>query len=56
MYIAIIATAIAAKNKAIAIYWYNVTEKVTEEQKLDENVAYSPPDKGHYFDNEITPS
>ena len=31
-------------------------EKVTEEEKLDENAAYSPPDKGHYFDNEITPS
>ena len=28
----------------------------TEEEKLDENAAYSPPDKGHYFDNEITPS
>ena len=21
---------------------------------LDENAAYGPPDKGHYFDNEIT--
>ena len=24
--------------------------------ELDENAVYSPPDKGHYFDNEITPS
>ena len=24
--------------------------------EADENAAYSPPDKGHYFDNEITPS
>ena len=25
-------------------------------EAIDENAAYSPPDKGHYFDNEITPS